>query len=132
MSDALNKLFTEWTALSYTAEQQPYLLAVKFENSNGVEKEVKVIPQGSTPEQFSAALFEGDFIVGNFVLTFSGPDDENKLGEYKFGKLESHASREHYATNESPIMTDRDFNNFIDAFHAAIKNWAESQQPKDL
>lgn len=122
----LDNLFTEWTQMSHVKPGGSFHLNVKFENSNGAPKELRVYAGASNPEQFTAHLFEGDFLVGDLIITFGV--DGGTLGSYQFNSAHSAVADEHYAANEYPVMTDTDFDNFVTGFHLVLKDWAESQQ----
>ena len=123
--DKLDNLFTEWTKLSHIKPGGSFYLNVKFENSDGAPKELRVYAGASNPEEFTAHLFEGDFLVGNLTITFGV--DGGTLGSYQFNSVHSLAGDEHYVVNEHPVRTDVDFDNFVTSFHSALKDWAESR-----
>lgn len=127
----LKALFAEWTkGLVVDASQAAidHTLTVKFLNTQGVEKTIRMAPSMVALNVFGATLTEDGFYVGDFELTLSGKDSEEILGEYVLNVIPNNEeARIHYEKNAFPIMNDKDFTNFVEGFHLALKAWKEAQ-----
>lgn len=124
-------LFEEWSKNFFVEPLKPAIdhrLTVKFSNDKGVEKTIQVLPTKSGAGIFGAQLTEDEYYVGDFELLVLEDAPEDRLGSYTLSIVPNNeAARIHYEKNEFPIMTDVDFENFVNSFHAAIKTWKEAQ-----